>query len=104
MRPDTFAMTEKGGFISATLGAMPAPRWSSICAASNRVTVIAGKRASSSFARISASSFSTSFAPATSAKIASRPVPTDGSSTQSAGVMAAAIDAAKPSGIGVENC
>ena len=36
--------------------------------------------------------------------MARRPVPADGSSTTSAGVIAAARGAARPSGIGVENC
>ena len=36
--------------------------------------------------------------------MASRPVPAEGSSTRSADVMPAAIIAASPSGIGVENC
>src|SRR5579872_2898814 len=36
--------------------------------------------------------------------MASSPVPAEGSSTRSAGVMAAAVHAARPSGTGVENC
>ena len=36
--------------------------------------------------------------------MARRPVPAEGSSTRSAGVSAAAVAAAKPSAIGVENC
>jgi hypothetical protein len=55
-------------------------------------------------ARVSASSLRTSAPPAISARMASRPVPADGSSTRSAGVMAAAWAATRPSGIGVENC
>ncbi len=38
------------------------------------------------------------------ARIASRPVPADGSSTRSSGVIAAAVRATRPSGNGVENC
>ena len=41
--------------------------------------------------------------PANSAKVARRPVPADGSRTRSAGVIAAAVAAANPSAIGVEN-
>jgi hypothetical protein len=36
--------------------------------------------------------------------MASKPVPADGSSTRSAGAIAAAVLAARPSVIGVENC
>jgi len=36
--------------------------------------------------------------------MASRPVPAEGSSTMSAGVIAAATLATNPSAIGVENC
>ena len=81
-----------------------APRWSSICAASNRDVVTPGKRWVSNPARVSASSLRTSAPPASSARMASRPVPADGSSTRSAGVIAAAVLAARPSVIGVENC
>ena len=55
-------------------------------------------------ARVSAISFRASRAFASSAKIASSPVPADGSSTRSAGVSIAASAPAKPSAIGVENC
>ena len=55
-------------------------------------------------ARVSASSFRMSAPPAISARMARRPVPADGSSTRSPGVTAAAQSAARPSGIGVENC
>ena len=104
MRRSTWAIAENGGFISTTLGRTPAPRWSSICAASNRVTGMLGKRRASRPARVSASSLSMSAPPASSARMASRPVPAEGSSTRSAGVIAAAVLAATPSVIGVENC
>lgn len=50
------------------------------------------------------SSFRMSDPPASSARTARSPVPAEGSRTRSAGVMAAAEAAIKPSGIGVENC
>jgi hypothetical protein len=61
------------------------------------------KREASRSARVSASSLRRACA-AISARMASSPVPADGSSTMSAGVIAAAVSAARPSGIGVENC
>jgi hypothetical protein len=64
----------------------------------------AGKRRERSPARVSASSLRTSDAPDSSARMASRPVPAEGSSTMSAGVIAAAALAASPSMIGVLNC
>ncbi len=100
----TCVIAENGGFIRMTLGAEPTPRWSSIWAASNRVTSVAGKREARRCPRRSESSLSASVVPAISANIASRPVPADGSSTTSPGVMPAAVSAAKPTGRGVENC
>ena len=90
-RRSTLASAENGGFISTTVGVTPASRWSSIWAASKRVTPTSGKRWPSRPARVSASSFRTSEAPASSAKMASSPVPADGSSTWSAGAIAAAV-------------
>ena len=58
----------------------------------------------SSADRVSASLFRTSAPPTISARMARRPVPAEGSSTRDAGPMAAAVRAAKPSGVGVENC
>jgi hypothetical protein len=55
-------------------------------------------------ARASASSFKTILLPASSAKMASKPVPAEGSSTTSAGAIAAALAATKARSIGVENC
>ena len=102
MRPSTWAMTENGGFISTTVGTRQGSRWSSIWAASKRVTERAGKREESRPARISASSLTRSVPPAISARMARSPVPAEGSSTRSAGVIAAAVTATKPSGIGVD--
>ena len=65
---------------------------------------MAGKREVSRSARVSASSLRISEPPAVAARMASRPVPADGSSTRSVGVIAAAVSAARPSGSGVENC
>ena len=53
---------------------------------------------------MSTSSLRIGAAPAVCARTASNPVPADGSSTRSAGVIAAAVSAASPSGNGVENC
>ncbi len=121
-RPSTCPPAENGGLISTTLGRSCGSRWSSMWAASKRVTDAAGKREASRPARVSPSSlsasdgppqaFSVRFAegdpmpapPASSAKQASSPVPAEGSSTTSSAVMAAAVAATKPSGIGVENC
>ena len=68
------------------------------------MTATSRNRRPSNPARVSAISFKASRALASSAKIASRPVPAEGSSTRSAGVSAAASAATKPSAIGVENC
>ena len=84
-RRSTLASAENGGFISTTVGVTPGSRWSSIRAASKRVTPTSGKRWPSRPARVSASSFRTSEAPASSAKMASSPVPADGSRTWSEG-------------------
>ena len=103
-RPSTLGEAEKGGFISTTLGRIAGSRWSWICSALCRVTATSRNRRPSSPARVSAISFRASRALASSAKIASNPVPADGSSTTSAGVSAAASAATKPSANGVENC
>ena len=75
-----------------------------MCAASNLVVETAGKRSLRMPARLSANSLRMSEAPASSARMARRPVPADGSRTTSAGVIAAATLATYASPIGVENC
>ena len=100
----TWAATEKGGFINTTVGRTAGSRWSWMWAASCRVTPTHGNRRSRRDARVSANSLSTKLAPANSAWIARSPVPAEGSSTRSAGVIAAAAHATKPRPIGVENC
>ena len=85
--------------------ARPASRWSSMCAASKRVTATPGNRRSSRPARVSASSFRT--------RRRAGELGEDGEQARcrpkararrSAGVIAAAVLATKPSAIGVENC
>jgi hypothetical protein len=95
---------EKGGFISTTLGRIAGSSRSWICSALWRVTVTSRNKRPSNPVRVSAISLSASRAFASSAKIASKPVPAEGSSTRSAGVSMAASAAAKPSANGVENC
>ena len=75
-----------------------------MCAASNRVVEMAGKICPRMPARLSANSLRTREAPASSARTARWPVPADGSSTTSAGVIAAATLATYANPIGVENC
>ena len=104
MARSTWASAEKGGFISTTVGAIAASRRSSICAASKRLTRTPGKRRPRRSARVSANSLSENDAPASSAKMARSPVPADGSRTRSVEVSLAAVLAASPSSMGVENC
>ena len=75
-----------------------------MCAASYRVVETAGKSCVRMPARLSANSLRISEAPASSARMARRPVPADGSITTSAGVISAATLATNASPIGVENC
>jgi antirestriction protein ArdC len=63
-----------------------------------------GKSCARTPALLSANSLRMREAPAISARMASRPVPADGSSTTSAGVIAAATLATNASPMGVENC
>ena len=106
MRPLTFAIAENGGFISTTVGVIASDRGDRRSAPRRtRVTVRPGKRWASRLARVSANSFRTSEPPAISARTARSPVPADGSSTQSRRRdRGGASSAARPSGIGVENC
>ena len=64
----------------------------------------AGKEGGKQCGAVAASSFNTSAPPAISARMARIPLPAEGSNTQSADVIAAAVQAARPSVIGVENC
>src|SRR4051812_3281208 len=80
-RPSMLGDTENGGFINTTLGRTPAGRWSWICSALCRETGAVANSRSSRPARVGASSFSASVAPASSAKIANSPVPAEGSCT-----------------------
>ena len=103
-RPSTCAPTENGGFIKTMVGRTFSSRWSWMAAASKRVTFGLVNRDANSAARVGENSFRASLAPASSAKIASSPVPADGSRTRSLDVILAARLATNPSPIGVENC
>ena len=100
----TCATAENGGFIRMTLGRAEMGMRSSIDAASCLLTATPENKCDSSAALPSASSFSTSLAPASSAWIANMPVPAEGSSTVSPTPIEAATTATNDRPAGVEYC